>query len=174
MFLEVIMKLICFITFLCFVVTSNIICAEENKIDGYFWEKFTPREKYTFIVGYVEGISFLNLEIRHQMDVLVALYDMEKTEGNKYLSKYGKETKDYYENNYQYFGIPYRQLIDGLDKIYSDFKNKSIKINDALFLVKSMLEGTNEQEIERRMIFLRKSEEEQQRILKKEYDKQIE
>lgn len=153
----------------CLVIASNITWAGENKIDGYFWKTLTPKEKNVYVAAYIEGISQLNLEIRHQMDVLIGLHDMEKTEENKYLAAYGKETKGYYEENYNYFDIPYRQLVEGLDKIYADFKNKTIRLNDALFLVKSMLKGVNEETLEKSIIFMRKSEEEQKRIINKDF-----
>lgn len=153
------------IIFLClFVLFPLKTSADELLPDGYFWEKLTPNEKFVYVFAYIEGISEMNLEWRHQMDVLMYLYDMKKNEENKYLAEYGRETKVFYEKHYHYFGIPYRQLIEGVDNIYKEYKNKTIRLKDALSLVKSDIEGTDKKELEQRMIFMRKSEKEQKRI----------
>lgn len=153
--------------FLCFLLLSPTkTIANDGKPDGYLWEKLTPNEKFVYVFAYVEGISEMNLEWRHQMDVLRALYELEKNEENKYLAEYGKETKAFYEKHYHYFGIPYRQLIEGINDIYKDYKNKSIRLKDAFSLVRAELNGTDEKELERRKVYMRKSKEEQNRIIK--------
>jgi hypothetical protein len=162
------MKLRLAIMLVCLIAFVKTTWAEEMNNNGYFLGKLNPNEKLTYVMGYVEGIGELNTEIRHQMSILVLLYDKEKTQKYKYLAEYGKEMDDYYEKKYHYFNIPYRQFVEGLDKIYADFKNKPIILNDALLLVKQMLEGADEQEIEKRMVFMRKTNQEQERVINKE------
>lgn len=139
--------------------------ADEPKLNGYFWENLSPTEKLVFVIAYTKGIDELNIEIRHQMDVLILLHDMKKTEKNKYLAEYGKETKAYYEKNYHYFNIPYRQLVEGIDAIYQDYKNKTITLVDAFSLVKADISGVNKNEFQRRINFMRLPKDEKERII---------
>ncbi len=140
-------------------------CADDRRLDGYFWEILSPKEKFVYVLAYVEGISEMNLEWRHQMDVLMALYDLEKNEKNKHLAEYAKQEKAFYEKSHHFFGIRYRQLVEGTDQIYKDYKNKSIELRDAFSLVRADLDGTDKKELERRMIYMRKSKEERERII---------
>ena len=41
------------------------------------------------------------------------------------------------------------QLVDGLDKFYSDFRNRRIKVNDAVWLVLNQVAGEPEAEMEK-------------------------
>ncbi len=151
-----------FVAVLIFQVKLN---AEEPALNGYFWEKLDPTGRLVYVIAYTKGIGELNIEIRHQMDVLMVLYDMEKTEKNKYLAEYGKETKTYYEKNYHYFNIPYRQLVEGIDAIYQDYKNKTITLVDAFALVKADISGVDKTELQRRMSFMRLPEDEKERVI---------
>jgi hypothetical protein len=150
---------------------STKLYAEQPKNNGYFWEKLNPSAKLAYVIWYVEGIGELNLEIRHQMNVITLLYDEEKTEENKYLSKYGKEMGSYFEEHYQYFNIPYRQLVEGIDALYKEYINKTITLVDAIDLVKAEIKGVEKNQIEKRKKFMRLNEEEQGRIMQKDEEK---
>lgn len=150
------------------IIPGKELNAEPSGNNGYFWEKLTPNEKLTYVLGYTEGIGELNAEIRHQMSILVLLYDKEKTQKYKYLAEYGKEMSDYYEENYHYFNIPYRQFVEGIDAIYKEYKNKTITLVDAFELVKAEIKGLDKNELERRMSFMRLTKEEQDRIIQKD------
>lgn len=143
----------CLLSCIMFLLISGMSYAEVQ--NGYLWQQFSHDQKMIYVMGYVEGIGYLNLEIRHQMDVLTELNDKE-TESDQSLFEYAHDMKDYYIKNYHYFNIPYQQIVEGLDKVYSDFENKTIKINNAFWLVKFMLEGRSEDEIHKSMIYIRK------------------
>ncbi len=161
-------KCLLFIFFISSVITINTeLTAGQFKNNGYFWEKLNPSAKLAYVIGYAEGMGGLNLEIRHQMNVIAELYDLEKTEENKYLSKYGKEMRAYFEENYQYFNIPYQQLVEGINALYKEYTNKTITLVDAIDLVKAEIKGVAKSDLERRKKFMRLTEEEQNRILQK-------
>jgi hypothetical protein len=42
-----------------------------------------------------------------------------------------------------------------MDKIYEDFKNRRIKIQDAIYAVRKQIRGTTEEEVEAVLQFLR-------------------
>jgi hypothetical protein len=42
-----------------------------------------------------------------------------------------------------------------MDKIYEDFKNRRIKIQDAIYVVRKQIRGTTEEEVEAVLQFLR-------------------
>lgn len=154
---------------LCFILTGHaIVKGEDRAINGYYWATLNPKEKLIYVMAYVQGVSLLNEEIRNQMGMLEELYDMDNSEKNMYLAEYGKETSRYYEDNYHYYGILYQQLADGIDDIYKDYTNKTISVDDAFHLVKQRLNGRDEQGIEKSMVFMRKSDQEQGRVIRKE------
>ncbi len=53
------------------------------------------------------------------------------------------------------YKITIGQIVEGLDVLYSDFKNRNIKINDAIYVVKRQIEGASEEHIEAMLQYLR-------------------
>lgn len=47
------------------------------------------------------------------------------------------------------------QFIEGLDKLYEDFKNRNIDLHNAIYVVKKQIEGASEEEIEAILQYLR-------------------
>jgi hypothetical protein len=47
------------------------------------------------------------------------------------------------------------QLVEGLNAFYNDFKNKQVKIWDAIYVVKKQIKGASTEEIEAVLQFLR-------------------
>lgn len=155
---------------------------QSQEFDGFFWDSLTSKERLVFTAGYVQGISQMNEEIRHQMDVLVELRRLStdpksadrfsEKDRRKYnfLAEYAEETRRHYEKHDHYFGIPYIQLVRGVDAIYKENKNMTIRIKDAFALVRAEIEGTDGKELERRKVFMRMSDEEQLRHIRQEFD----
>ncbi len=58
-------------------------------------------------------------------------------------------------NRFAIFNMGYTQLQEGLDNFYKEFKNKQIKIHDAIYVVRKQIEGQLPGDIERLLVWLR-------------------
>jgi hypothetical protein len=153
-----------------------------QEFDGFFWESLTPKERLVFTAGYVQGIGQMNEGIRLEMDALIELRrrstdpksadQFSEKDRRKYdfLAEYAKENRRHYEEHSHYFNIPHIQLVRGVDEIYKHNKNMTIRIKDAFALVRAQIQGTDEKELERRKVFMRMSEEEQLRYIRRKFD----
>lgn len=47
------------------------------------------------------------------------------------------------------------QIVDGLNRLYGDFKNQNIKIYDAFFVVRNQINGWNPKQTEAALLYLR-------------------
>lgn len=56
---------------------------------------------------------------------------------------------------YSVYGITVGQIVDGLDELYKDFKNKSINVQDAIYVIKKQIKGTPEEEVKQILLYLR-------------------
>lgn len=53
-------------------------------------------------------------------------------------------------------GIAVGQIMDGLNALYEDFKNRSIQLSDAIYIVKKQIRGAPKQDIEQILLFFRR------------------
>jgi len=110
--------------------TPSLGFSSEHASDGYFWEKLTKNEKMVYALAYVAGFNQMNKHVREMLEVAIGL---EKAD----VAEYAKTMKKYYEDNFRYYGITLIQLVDGIDNLYSDYRNKTIRLIDAFHLVQT-------------------------------------
>lgn len=60
-----------------------------------------------------------------------------------------------YRSHYSIMEISVGQIVDGLDELYNDFKNRSIKVTDAVYVVKKQIQGASQREIDLILRYLR-------------------
>ncbi len=132
--------------------------------DGYFWEKLTKNERMAYATGYVTGFNKMNQHVRDMLDVAIGLEKADVVE-------YAKTMKKYYKDNFRYYGFTLVQLVDGIDNLYSDYRNKTIRLSDAFHLVQTEIKGADEKKIEKMKQFMRKSEEDQIKEFMKKFEK---
>lgn len=146
--------------------------------DGNNWRTWDRVKKVFFIEGYIFGSSKV---IKENYDSISDDYN-EKDGNQIYLDYYAsfldtiedeskkilfsnKETKliidkeTIFKNNrlrrYGIFNITVGQMGDGLDVLYEDFKNRSIPITDAIYVVKKQINGASNDDVERILLYLR-------------------
>lgn len=142
----------------------SIGLSSEHASDGYFWEKLTKNEKMVYALAYVAGFNKMNQHVREMLDVAIGLEKADVVE-------YAKTMKKYYKDNFRYYGITLIQLVDGIDNLYSDYKNKTIRLSDAFHLVQTEIKGVDEKKIEEMKQFMRKSEKDQIKEIMKKFEK---
>jgi len=121
--------------------------ARNNQRDGNWWLAQTEGLKVGYMVGFLDGIALgRNFASWQFMDdpqseaclkkVLLSSIEYEK----KYLSN-----------------VKVGQLVDGLNDFYSDYRNRGIAIDRAVWLVLNGIAGTPKEKVERMIEAARKN-----------------
>ena len=107
--------------------------------DGNWWREQSKDFKYAYVVGIFDG-----LEVGYDFSYL----DFgESPEDKACLSKveasFNKHRVRYLKN------VTNGQVVDGLNELYSDYKNRRIKIRAAFFLVLQSIAGLSKDELQK-------------------------
>jgi hypothetical protein len=161
-----------FIVFLCLLIFPIYANAEKiaENLDGNDWTTMTAIMKTTFIAGVVAGSNSIiktnlyNLGIRAITDKIDCDSPKAKKMFLEYMNFYNKSKKNAFSRNdidlvlcenhnylkgFGFYGVTVGQLVEGVDSLYSDFKNKRIKIIEALGVVKEQINGESPEETEK-------------------------
>lgn len=119
------------------------ICFAQNNIsirrDGNWWQQEDEVQKYSYVLGFFDGMP---------LGGNFAWWDLKDKDGNypTYLNK----IYDSFEKYNKYFiNVSNSQIVDGLDTFYSDYRNKKIRIKDAIWIVVNSIAGKSPEEIEK-------------------------
>ena len=171
-----IMKKLFFVFFfylIIFPICANAEIQDVFNFSGHDWSGWEKSRKHNFISGFILGSgcvahnNLLSLEEKYDSDQAWAVY-MEYIVPDKKKPKNSFSRNDvmlilnlmiYLQNNsvnkYLIIEITNNQLVDGLDLFFSDFKNKQIKLRDAIYVVKKQIKGASPDEIEAILQYLR-------------------
>lgn len=98
--------------------------------DGNYWNTRVRSSKLDYVIGFFDGtqlgeqFSYWGL-VKSDSKCMGKVFESERTFGSKYLS-----------------GVTASQLADGLDNFYGDFKNRSIPISSAVWIVLNEIAGS--------------------------------
>lgn len=114
-------------------ITSAYAYADAQNPDGNDWNKgMTMEKKIGYLHGFIDGAN----------GVMIGIFAVGDTP-NKKLS------------GYVLTGMTLQQMIDGLDSLYADFKNRNIPLVFAIYVVNKQIKGTSSNDIERILLWLR-------------------
>lgn len=187
------MKKLFFFLVFCLMLCPNTANAEKRDVgdpDGYDWIEWQASAKVNFIKGFVAGTGHV---IGHNIKAHDEKYDSPKafqayvsflsTKAAKPKETFSREevslvlgkSKEVFNNQlftYNIDGITNTQIVDGLNLLYSDFKNKKIKVIDAIYVVKRKIKGASSAEEEAILQYLRAGKE-SDKLFYKETDGEI-
>jgi hypothetical protein len=126
-------------------------CAENNRRDGNWWNQESAGEKHSYATGFFDGMSLGHefsywgmvdntKDDNHQSPCLEKAHDSYSDFGKKFFSN-----------------ITNSQLADGLDVFYKDYRNRSIRVSDAVWVVVNSIAGTTQEKIDQLTENLRKN-----------------
>ena len=160
-----------------FLICSPVQAEKENidKFDGHTWAEWGPIQKHSFIAGFISASSYV-FETNASAPSGSIIYDKKKAV-EVWLSTISKKNKkniytreevlllEEYINRlanagmgrHLIMGITNGQISSGLDLLFADFRNKQIKVRDAIYVVKRQIEGASSDEIEAILLYLRSS-----------------
>jgi hypothetical protein len=110
----------------------SLTAAEENRRDGNWWRQQDRLTRSVYVIGFFDGMdlghnfSYWNFVKDKKMNVCMA----------KVAESYANHSSKYFKN------VTNIQLVDGLDTFYTDFRNRSILVADAVWLVVNGIAGT--------------------------------
>lgn len=114
-----------------FIVRSSSFADSQNP-DGTDWNNWKKDMKIGYVHGFVDGTNGMFLGM-----FLIG------------------ETPNRNLAGYVITDMTLEQLIDGIDILYSDFKNRSVFLVDAIYVVNKQIKGTSQDDIEKILLWLR-------------------
>jgi hypothetical protein len=112
--------------------------------DGFAWNRSSQSWKLGYVTGFVDAASWASGNVDGAVHVLKSLSPSD----SKILTE-GKKVWDYYN-------IPYAQLVDGMNGFYADNLNKAIKWDRALSYVRDCIHGESKDYLDTELNFERK------------------
>ncbi len=129
--------------------------------DGNDWNSWDISKKISYVKGFISASCFVSNN--NDDDFRLILCDP-KTTVSKVLCPDNSEReynirkkKNDVLKRYCITDISIGQLIDGLNLFYKDFRNRQIRLNLSVYIVRKQIEGAPNEEIETILLFLRKT-----------------
>jgi len=120
-----------FWSFLCLINLSTAQ-AENIREDGNLWITLTSEQKVMYTKGFDTG-----MQLGYRMSYWGFVYDDLKTQCSKDVAaSFSMHINKYFKH------VNVRQIIDGLNDFYSDYRNRRIEIMGAIWLVVNGIAGT--------------------------------
>ena len=119
--------IICVLTF--------VIHAQANSNDGNEWRKMDRFEKLGYIKGFLDGHNYIVWK------TVKLFLDSNITVSKPFLPHILENSINIFYN------ITYGQMIEGLDSLYVDYRNRLIQISDGLEIVVTEIRGKSKSEI---------------------------
>ncbi len=146
-----------------------------SEMDGVEWLGSSFVYKISFISGFMAGVAYavhynvdfpnVNEErVKQIQKIMASSYTDKQKQGDKQIFS-RNDLLIYYQNatrlrseflkNYAIYEITAGQIVAGLDKLYEDFKNRRIRVQDAIYIVRKQIKGASEEEVEAALQYLR-------------------
>ena len=149
---------------------------DTRDLNGYDWQKSDSSENDAFVLGFMIGSCYV---VEENMDELNQSLMKDATEKGEKVSEFleGAVFQEKIRNSilqrFSFYNITAGQIVDGIDILYKDFKNKGIRILDAIYVVKRQIEGTSPEDIEKILIYLRSNYENREPLITRDKNGKI-
>jgi hypothetical protein len=126
----------------------QISYAEDTRRDGNWWIQQDKNTKYTYVVGFFDGLGLGN---RFSYWEIVEKPSASNTKCAERAAKsFSNHINKYLRN------VPNNQISEGLDSLYSDFKNRKIMTSDGFWIVVNQISGVSNSEMDEMILNYRK------------------
>ncbi|MFW9874928.1 MAG: hypothetical protein ACFFG0_17615 [Candidatus Thorarchaeota archaeon] len=135
---------------------SGIVFAEDSDLsseDGSQWSNLSKSSKLAWVAGFVSSASVIieNISVRTNKNI----HESGKEELSKLYYDIYLKTREVNKEEFNLYDITLGQLVEGMDSLYSDFKNTKIKMVDAIYIVRMEIKGKKPELIEAQKRYLR-------------------
>ncbi len=148
------------LTALCIFLLSTTSYADISDDDGNNWNSWDRYIKVIYVKSFMSASCFVSSNNEDPVagfcnptspigktlcpDLTVERYNWEKKRNDTL-------------KRYCIMELSVGQIADGLDVFYKDFRNRQIRMNSAVYVVRKQIEGSPNEEIEAILLFLRKT-----------------
>jgi hypothetical protein len=124
-----------FLLFACVTIAN----AEDSRRDGNWWRSLAERSKAPYMVGFLDGMV---------LGERFSYWGTADKSGVNDTVLSGGAAKSYVAMQEKYLkNVTNTQIADGLTEFYEDYRNRTIDIPSAVWLVLNMINGTPEKEM---------------------------
>lgn len=151
------MKKVILILIIFFLLFGQNICnAKDAILNGEDWRLFGTVGngkliKVIYVRGQMEGGALIVMNIERLITDMKTIPPVKLPK----LTEFAFELINKRLEQWKIFNIPYEQIVDGLDVLYEDYKNRNIIIPHAVHIVKKQIKGASEEEINAILEYLR-------------------
>jgi hypothetical protein len=124
---------------------------EENRRDGNWWREQSTLVKAHYMIGFFDG---MDLGAKFAAWGLMTKKDETSTTLGPIPSKVYTSYADYQEKYLKH--VTNIQISDGLDAFYNDYRNRTITLDSAVWLVLNTIAGTPDKDLEKMIENFRK------------------
>jgi hypothetical protein len=137
------------VVLIAFLVCSlNLHASDSNRDrDGNWWRTLTVSERNMYMTGFFDG-----MELGHNFSI----WDFAGPKENEACLVQTLKSYDSFKGKYSQ-NVTNDQLADGLTTFYSDYRNRSIRIHDAVWLVLNSIAGTPQEKLDKMIEGFRKT-----------------
>lgn len=122
--------------------------AESSRRDGNWWRQLSQIQKVNYIVAFSDGRG---------LGYTFSIVGLTTADGKPDVEKIAAVTDSYLANvDILLKRVTTIQISDGLDKLYEDYRNRSIGITNAVLIVLHSIAGKSEQEMRDEIEYFRK------------------
>lgn len=113
---------------------------DDPRRDGNWWQGIGASQKLSYVVGFFDG-----MQLGHLFSYWGTADKAGKTDATLAVGVIGSFSK----MNDQYFkNVTNGQITEGLDKFYADYRNRSIAVYNAVWIVANMISGKSDAEMQ--------------------------
>lgn len=167
--------------------SSPQIKDDVSQFDGNGWLTWEFLKKLTFIAGFIAASGYIpescyfsidekNYDQTKASDLYVSFVLPDENKKMNFSQKdvalvleFEKRLKNANLFGYSIVGITTGQIVDGLNLLFADFKNRQIKLADAIYVVRKQIKGASKEEIEAVLQYLR-SDKDYKKLIYKDND----
>ena len=111
--------------------------AEDGRRDGNWWNQQDRPARFSYMIGFFDGMT---------LGQRFSYWDLPENNKDACL---GKVLDSYTGYRSKYFNnVTNGQIVDGLVSLYADYRNRRIKISEAVWLVVNGIAGTPQKELD--------------------------
>ena len=140
------MRVVAFLLIAISICTSSSYAAEDEPRNGNWWNGQSRSEKIDYVIGMFDG-TILGRNF-------ATWNGMKDGKAEDWAAKADASYKKYVDEYMT--DITARQVADGLDVLYSDFKNRTIMVANGVWVVLRQIKGSTPSEVEQLLENLRR------------------
>ena len=118
--------------------------AQDSRRDGNWWREQPQSDKFTYMVGFFDG-----MDLGRQFTLWKNIDD--KDCAPKIIESFRFDNDKFFKD------VTNAQLADGLDVFYKDYRNRKIRIHDAVWLTVNAIAGTPQADLDKMIENFRKN-----------------